>query len=325
MLAGAIGASAWPGALAATGDPNPDVLTVGHGHSLVGKVDENRETDSAADEIWYVSARSINRETTDLSELKVEVFGDGCWAPSSLSRLLESHRNDTVGQTVLYVHGNRTDEYYAKCRGRQVFRNLFAGWRSPRPPVRFVIWAWHSDRDGHGASDFSIKSQRAVRLGSIFSATVAAFDSDRPPLIIGYSLGCQVIAKAFTYDSLSLAKPCYRLALIAPVLDCRFSCREARNPQPCESIQQSIVLFNQKDIVTCLARRICARQSGNQFRSFEQWVKSPSLPLGPVERIDITAASSCQHSIIRYSAEACVKRSVRSLFEKKNSPLAGAE
>ncbi|MCH2182135.1 MAG: hypothetical protein MK108_09035, partial [Mariniblastus sp.] len=315
--------STWQGVLAATADPGSIVFS---GTSTTSQdADEKPETIQPGDEIWFVSARSINVETTDLSQLKVEFFNNGSWEPSSLSQLLESHRKDNSGETVLFVHGNRTDAYNGKYRGRQVFQNIFAGWPSPRPSIRFVIWAWNSDRVGHGTNDFCIKSRRAVRLGSIFSATVAAFDPAKPPLIIGYSLGSQVIAKAFTYDSLSTRPSSYRLALIAPVLDCRFSCLSGGNPQPCESILQTVVLFNQKDIVTSLARRICIRQSGNQFRSFEQWVELPSLPLGPVRQVDITAASSCQHSIIKYSSELPVKRSIRTLLQERSAAATEAE
>ena len=323
LLAFAISVNAWQGVMASTVRPQTDLSP--DNSAATEDADKSIETQQSGDQIWFISARSVNMETTDLSLLKVEVFGESGWESSNLSQLLESHQSDATDETVLFVHGNRTDEYHAKCRGRQVFRNLFATWPSPRPSIRFVIWAWNSDKIGHGTSDFCIKSRRAVKLGSIFSATVSAFDPSDPPLIIGYSLGSQVIAQAFTGDSLPTTKTKYRLALIAPVLDCRFSCLSIENRPSNESISQTVVLFNQKDIVTSLARRICVRQSGNDFQPFEKWVQSPPLPLGPVQQVDITAASSCQHSIIKYSSEGPVKQSIRNLLHQKSTAVKESE
>jgi len=317
LLACAISVNTWQGVMASTGRP-PIARSPVNSAAAEG-TNESTVAPQSGDEIWFVSARSINVDTTDLSQLKVQVFGKSGWESSSLSQLLESHASEATDETVLYVHGNRTDEYHAKCRGRQVFRNLFANWPSPRPSIRFVIWAWNSDKLGHGTSDFCIKSRRAVKLGSIFSATVSAFDPSDPPLIIGYSLGSQVIAQAFIGNSLPLKKTRYRLALIAPVLDCRFSCLSIESRHSDESIAQTVVLFNQKDIVTSLARRICERQSGIHFQPFEKWVQSPTLPLGSVQQIDITATSSCQHSITKYSSEGRVKQSIRDLLLQKSN------
>lgn len=318
LLLGLTGTTGWQPALAETTSTTPTGSDES-GSANTGGV-EKQGTVQSCDEIWFVSARSVNCETTDLSKLKVEVFRGGCWKSSSLSELLQLHQDDSIGETVLYVHGNRTDEYSAKHRGRQVFRNLFDCCPPPRPPIRFVIWAWDSDRNGHGVTDFCIKSQRAVRLGAIFSATVDAFGSVNPPLIVGYSLGCQIIAKAFTDNDLSEKQAVYHVAMIVPVMECRFSSQCCRNSYHSKSITRSVVFANYNDIVSCLAQRICIRQSAGNFRSFEQWVQMPDQPLGNNQLINISRTSNCQHSVIKYSSESRVRRNIWSLLKENVQP-----
>ena len=318
LLLGLTGVTGWQPALAETTSTTPIGSDESGSASTGGH--EKPGTVQSRDEIWFVSARSVNCETTDLSKLKIEVFRDGCWTSSSLSELLQLHQDDAIGETVLYVHGNRTDEYSAKHRGRQVFRNLFVCCPSPRPPIRFVIWAWDSDRTGHGMTDFCIKSQRAVRLGAIFSATVDAFGSVNPPLIVGYSLGCQIIAKAFTDNDLSEKQAEYRVAMIVPVMECRFSSQFCRNSCRSKSIVRSIVFVNYKDIVSCLAQRICIRQSAGNFRSVEQWAQMPDQPLGNNQLVNISRASSCQHSVIKYTSVSHVRRNIGFLLEENAQP-----
>ena len=145
LLFGLTGVTGWQPALAVATSTMPS----GSDESGWANTDghEKPATVQPCDETWFVSARSVNCETTDLSKLKVEVFRDGCWTSSSLSELLQLHQDDAIGETVLYVHGNRTDEYSAKHRGRQVFGtcSFVARPRDPR---------------------FGLSSGRGIRIGT---------------------------------------------------------------------------------------------------------------------------------------------------------------
>ena len=283
------------------------------------RIDEST-TVSSRDEIWLVSVRHVESGTRDLSKLKTEIYRDGCWHQSDLSTLVQAHSDDPNSDTVIYVHGNRTDEYWAKQRGQTVFQNLFKSGPPRQTPVRFVIWAWNSDRNGRGRTDFSIKSKRASRLGATFSATVDAFGQTKQPLIIGYSLGCQIIAKAFTYNWIPGPPTQYRIALIAPVLNCQFSRECCQSTCRALSVSQSIVFVNHKDLAVRLAQQLCNRKSEGNSYTIAQWVQRSDQPFGSNQLINITPQSNCQHSVTKYTALKKVRHKILSLLDENRQP-----
>ena len=98
----------------------------------------------AQDEIWLVSAR--NGEQCELTSRKLV---NGQWVAASMAELAQSHAMDKQKTSLVYVHGNRTDEVFARSRGLQFYENLFNG-QMCSGPIRFVIFAWHSEREKCG-------------------------------------------------------------------------------------------------------------------------------------------------------------------------------
>ena len=90
----------------------------------------------AQDEIWLVSAR---RE--DQCDLSLQRLSNGQWISASMSELIESHATDQQKPSLVYVHGNRTDEIYARSRGLQFYENVFND-DICSGSIRFVIFAW---------------------------------------------------------------------------------------------------------------------------------------------------------------------------------------
>ncbi|MCH2178290.1 MAG: hypothetical protein MK106_05740 [Mariniblastus sp.] len=287
---------------------------------------EALQTDSAdkhRNEVWFVSARSIKNQTKDLSKLIVQKHTGGRWNASSLSELCQRRQESPKKKTVIYIHGNRTDQFWAKHRGQQVYKNLF----SRRPPthtaLRFIIWSWKSDKTKHGARDFNLKSQRAINLGTVFSETLNALGRNDPPLLIGYSLGCQIIAQAMLEQASLPERPRYNMAFIAPVLNCHFSFTKPVATAASPPSQHTIMFVNRKDLAVRLAKQICSRQTCGNSRSFEDWVRSNQQPLGNVQWRDITSESDFRHSILKYSGLPTVRRSIANLLES-HAPLVNA-
>lgn len=259
------------------------------------------------DEFWMISARDIEECQVDVGceQLKCYRKINGQWCPASFSELTSLHHTDPSKQTVLHVHGTRTNFDDARRQCSTVYQNIFANCND-RPAVRFVCWSWRSESESHRpVREYKTKSRRAVMLGRIFTKTLRCF-GQRAPVLIGYSLGTQLIASAIT-DPSAADLPCYRFAALAPVLDCDFP-KAIRNPG---KTQQMVMFTSSADRATRFARRICKKQC---VPSFEQWATSPSQPLGPVKVVDVTKHVGAKHAIDRYTRAtpvvACINRMV---------------
>ena len=114
------------------------------------------------DELWVVSARNAGCDPGGKRGLSCLKFVGGKFCTSNLQSLYSAHQNHRSLQTVLFVHGNRTDADWATSRGGQVYENVFAGCKSG-PPIRYVIWQWRSEPElKRPIKDYTIKSRRAV-------------------------------------------------------------------------------------------------------------------------------------------------------------------
>ena len=266
-------------------------------------------------EVWFISARGISDPTKDLSQLVVQQCHAGRWSSSSLNELCQVRQETPEKKTVVYVHGNRTDQFWAKHRGRQVYRNLFSCKPSHHGPVRFIIWSWKSDQTNLGVRDFNLKSQRAINMGAVFSATLNALGTDNPPLLIGYSLGCQIIAQAIVEQAALPEAARYNMAFVAPVLHCHFPIPKPTENRDMNSNRHSIMFVNRKDLAVWTAKQICARQTCGNSLSFEKWAGSTQQPLGVVRSIDITGKCDFRHSILKYSGNPVVRRNILNLLE----------
>ena len=248
------------------------------------------------DDVWFVSARGYDCPSQDLSGLRCQRWVEGGWQDRPLEELVALHQSHDLA-SIIFVHGNRTDEYWAKHRGLDLLTLGFPP-AECRRPVRLIIWAWCSDRVCGPRRDFEIKSSRAIRMGTVFAATLRRFGPTRPA-IIGYSLGCQVIAQAFVTHSFPGDAP-FRLAFIAPVLNADFSARCCASPNVSGQVEQTFVLTNPRDPVVRAARRYNCRHTGGKACSFEDWVRRPIEPLGPVQTINVRWETRPRHALTNY-------------------------
>ena len=85
------------------------------------------------DEVWLVSARQDKQ-----CGITVQRLCDGQWIAANLVDLTQAHVEDQQKTSLIYVHGNRTDEVYARSRGLQFYENAFNG-ELCSGPIRFII------------------------------------------------------------------------------------------------------------------------------------------------------------------------------------------
>lgn len=256
------------------------------------------------DEVWMINARDCICGETDLSRVKVNQLVDSEMVHRDLSQLTAAHSSGDDLVTVLYVHGNMTNEEYAIARGLQVYRNAFAQKAHCRGPVRYVIWAWKSEQEKtRFYPDYLVKSDRSVLVGETFAATLNQF-SDRNMIAFGYSLGVQVILSAFDSPNLNPREgdpSHYQLAFAAPAINAEFvACNSLRCGRD-TPVQKTFVFTNRKDRAIRAAQAIIRRKNPNEEATIAGLSDAGKLDVGPVTAVDVFGETGRFHSIERYT------------------------
>lgn len=145
----------------------------------------------AEDEIWLVSSRHLGSRNCDIHSLDVRQYVGGQWYRSTPQTLFSTETRYATKPTVILVHGNGWSFPMAIQRGLQTYREVLSTWHD-KPPVRFIIWSWPSDRIPGPIRDVRIKADRAED----HSFHLARFLQRVPPSshvsMIGYSYGSRV-------------------------------------------------------------------------------------------------------------------------------------
>ena len=149
----------------------------------------------ANDELWLVSTRSMSTNTCSLHDpatgLRVyRIDPCGHANASSVDALLAPTE---AKLDVVYVHGNRVLSQEALACGVSQHHRL----RRLRPegvPIRWIIWSWPSERDGHSLNALREKANRtdaqAHYLAWLLKRMAISGNSLR---MLGYSFGSRVI------------------------------------------------------------------------------------------------------------------------------------
>ncbi len=261
------------------------------------------------DEIWLISARDLDDcYPPCVDQLSCQLYCDGHWNESSIQDL-KSFGSDK--QNIVFVHGYQTDLCSAKKRGLQVYNNLFGKCRCVGP-VRYIIWAWKSEREcRRPVVDFDLKSRRAVGMGDAFALTINEL-VDAPTTIVGYSLGAQVVVSAFTRSNLYTGNP-VQVAFVAAANECSFA-RGCNPLSSCGHIDRALVFYNEDDIAIRTANLICRLKHGPNFQRFEEFASRNECALGSVCVVDISDLSSRKHSVVRYTSIPTVQAHIQNML-----------
>ena len=253
------------------------------------------------DEIWVVSARQGTS-----CDLTAEKLINGQWFDASVAELTQSHADDQQKSSLVYVHGNRTNDIYARSRGLQFYENVFND-QMCSGPVRFVIFAWRSEREKVGpAVDFRIKLDRSVALGPTFAGFINQFE-DRRLVLAGFSLGGQIVLSSLVQLECQAANDPepkfgrYRVALVTPALKASDSLNSVASLPSNSVAVETVVFINQKDIAL-QAAEVATKGSPEPAVTLQQVAQQPAGSMtNSVVIEDITCNVSRFHSISRYS------------------------
>ena len=212
------------------------------------------------DEVWIVSTRQsdLNRcdQCRDDAGFETTRLIHNDWCSREFSDLATCHQQDPEHVTVIIVHGNNTNEDWAVTRGMQFYEMMFGRVPCNRPPIRFVILEWESEKALHRpAPDYRLKSVRAVALAPRIGSMLNLLGGERP-LLVGYSLGAQVVLS--TLADLAANEGCadsiangveqgFHVALIAPALDANFACRQLAEVRNNPLIRDAELFVNRND------------------------------------------------------------------------------
>lgn len=264
------------------------------------KCGETREVFvSQRDQIWLISARNVDCNSLDLSQLGVCHLKNGRWQESTLEQLAEEHSTDTNRQTMVFVHGNRWDLKWCSSRGLQFYEDSFQQ-GFDRPPIRLVMFCWKSEQETfRPLQDYKIKTQRSLSLAPTFSQFLNRL-KQRKVLICSYSLGAQIVVKA-------LEQPCmcrcgygsYHFAMLAPAFDPDYSCQDlnAFGHNPLVSCTE--VFVNREDRVIRASEFVARKRCRKSVSTLEKLAATAS---GNQIRInDITDEVKASHALSNYT------------------------
>lgn len=265
------------------------------------------------DEVWRIDGRNSHCDPQNLSLLNVFRL-DGCqWSSQPLEALCAAHQSDRSKVTLIYVHGDRTDDYYAALRGLSCYRNLF-GQSSEccGSGVRFVIWSWKSEKEFHRPSkDYNLKAQRSRTVGKSLATFLEAF-SDRRIILAGYSLGCQAFLIAL--EEMAKCQPLplntdgspnsdkYRVCLIAPALEPCYVSQHRCPLAGAELVAQTDIFDNSADRALKCAKVLGWHVAPGGGTSIQVLACHGTLPISNITFFDLADAVGKRHSIVAYTA-----------------------
>ena len=230
---------------------------------------------------------------------------DGQWVPAGIADLTDAHVLDQQRSSVVYVHGNRTDDEYARSRGLQFYENVFNR-ESQSGPVRFVIFAWRSEREKvRPTLDYNVKLDRSVELGATFANFLDQFQ-DRRIVLVGFSLGSQVILSGLVQLSSPAASDKvgkFQVALVTPALKAADASISVALLPLNPTAAKTVVFVNRKDNAIRAAMLVAKATATQPAVTLEQIARRPTCEMvNPVFIEDMTEQTTGCHSITKYSA-----------------------
>ena len=274
------------------------------------------------DEIWLIDARNSHVCPHDLSQMSIQRFCNGIWCPADLASLVASHSLDKTKSTMIYIHGNRTDEDWARSRGLQFYNNTFSNNGNCRPAVRFVIYSWRSEREmrrTRGVMEYIDKSERSVAVGCSLADILTQFE-DRRIVLTGFSLGVNVVISALNHPAIqfdnSEAKGKFRVAFVAPALDGCFA-RSLLNQYPSpHAVERADIFTNAIDRALRGSKFANRRQCPDCDISIQELASRGNLPLARMSICDLAGDVGKQHTVTGYTGCPAVQNSLNQMLQE---------
>ena len=149
----------------------------------------------ADDELWYISSRAARHAPDGTIRLHYWQYDDaGNWQTRTREQFLAA---DPALPLCFHVHGNRVTNSQANLGGWRYFTTFTSGCHE-RPPLRFVIFSWPSERlcSGRNSDDLRTKAVRAECHAFYFAWLVDQLPAETRIGMVGFSYGARLIGGA---------------------------------------------------------------------------------------------------------------------------------
>jgi hypothetical protein len=269
----------------------------------------------AASQLWLVGTRrlphgpraSARPLTPDVSRFE----RPGVWRAAPHDALLAP--GDPPLTTVVFVHGNDTDEAWARSRGLGIYQALT---RRAEPPFRLIVWSWPAEYvTGGFRHDARVKAERADSNAYYLAQFLSQLDHKAPVQVVGYSLGARVVTGGLhllgggslagrRLESIGdIRRPPVHATLIAAAIDDDWLLPGHRHGRAIAAADRMVVLVNPQDRVLRWYRFL-SRDNGATALGVHGVASLRSL--GPqrykLEQVNVNSYVGGQHGWSRYAS-----------------------
>jgi pimeloyl-ACP methyl ester carboxylesterase len=259
--------------------PLPQVSESGAVQPIATTVDELAPAPCPPSQLWVVSSRNVPMDACprDVRFTPCVQYYD-CrseqWIDSSLAALLATNSPDI--ETVIFVHGNRTNARSAQKEGVRAFRNLGRAGTSGIP-VRFLVWSWPSNATFRTiCRDALVKSERTDDEAFYFGSFLQQLGGDQSVTLVGFSFGARIITGSLhllaggQLNGSQLGgwtnepRLPYRAALLAAALDSHWLAEGQRHGLALTQVDEMFVTVNDRDFILKTYPRLSRNWHGGE-------------------------------------------------------------
>lgn len=274
-----------------------------------------------ADELWLVSSRDMADEGTSPVRMIYRRSTGDDWEDASLEQVLDSFNSRPEMRNVIFLHGNGTNEFWARRRGKQVYQSTI-GNRPEVSPTRFIIWAWPSEPDKENAvrlfCDFTRSIERCTIDGYWFGWFLSHMPQEADPVIVSYSLGTQVVLDGLSDLAAAGLNRNYRLLSIVPVTRCDWPSGGNDIARAASKIRSLHLVRNDRDVAIrafAIYCRLTTRESTTSG------IDKLAAAFPPTRQIDVACEEGTEHNVAGYIGLASVIGEFDTIFREDHSSM----
>ncbi|MDA7951775.1 MAG: hypothetical protein MPJ24_09850 [Pirellulaceae bacterium] len=153
-----------------------------------------QQVESSPDELWLVNSRNAVYSEEDQKHYQTFRYQEGQWQEVPAQELFEAFAENPDYSNACFVHGNRYDLGWAQSRGLLSFEKLTT--TKERKPLRYIVWAWRSDRVRGALRDVRYKASLADEEATHFASFLKKLPEGTKLTCLAHSYGARVASAA---------------------------------------------------------------------------------------------------------------------------------
>jgi hypothetical protein len=269
------------------------------------------------DDIWLVSSRGCGCQSFAAAGPPLKYWRyirQQGWVASSGEAFFATARPEQP--VVIAVHGNRMNQQSANDFGWAIYQRIVRN--SPeQPPLRFVTWAWPSDKAPTRATeDVRIKCARSDVDARFVAWFIEQLPATAPLSFCGYSLGVRIVAGALEMraggvvngrgqsPSIGSPRPPARAVFMASAIDNDWLLPGRRYGRALGQLEHLLLFNNSSDRALRFYHRIYSKHGGPEALGYTG-LAGPGLlgaSLAKIEQRDVACVIGPRHDWELYVA-----------------------